>query len=95
MTGHDVGIGCVARWLRIGRRHWGGDQLLGARDVGLAAGAGQQPVVADAMEALWQNMEQEAPDELVGAERDRAIPGRPFAAIVLVAGRSRRARRAR
>ena len=51
-----------------------GDQLAGARNVVLAAGAGEQPIVADAMETLWQNMEQEAPDELVGAERHSAVP---------------------
>ena len=49
MIGDAVRIGgvVVCRWLD--RRHWGGDQLPGARDVGLAAGAGQQPIVADAM----------------------------------------------
>src|SRR5215831_17295334 len=36
---------------------------------GVAAGARQQPVVADAMKPLWQNVEQKTPDELVGAER--------------------------
>jgi len=52
MTGYGVGIGCVVRWLRIDRRHWGSHQLLGARDVDFAAGAGQQPVVADAVSAI-------------------------------------------
>ena len=66
MIGRGVRIGCVVRCRRIDLRHWGGHQLPGARDVGLAAGAGQQPVVADAMKPLWQNVEQEAPDELVG-----------------------------
>ena len=71
-------IGCVVALAGgsitgIGR----GDQFPGARDVGLAAGAGEQPVVADAMEPLWQDVEQEAPDELVGASvivRYRACP---------------------
>src|SRR5215469_6165228 len=85
MIGHDLRIGGVAccRWLDL--RHWGGHQLLGARDIGLAAGAGQQPVVADAMKPLWQNVEQKAPDELVGAERHCAVPRRPIAAVILVA----------
>ena len=39
----------------------------------------------DAVEPLGQNVQQEAPDELVGGERHRAIPGRPVVAIVLVA----------
>ena len=46
------------------RRH--GEQLAGARDVGGAVAAGEQAVVADAMEALGQHVHQEAPDELVG-----------------------------
>jgi len=41
--------------------------------------------MADAMEPFGQNVHQEAPDELVGGERHRAIPGRPVEAIVLVA----------
>jgi hypothetical protein len=53
MIGHGVEIGCVVCCRRIDLRHWGSHQLLDARDVGLAAGAGQQPVVADAMKRLW------------------------------------------
>jgi hypothetical protein len=87
MIGGGVRIGCVVvvrhRWIDC--RHWGVYQLLGARDVGFAAGAGQQSVVADAMEALRQNVEQKAPDELVGAERHDAVPRLPVAAVVLVA----------
>jgi uncharacterized BrkB/YihY/UPF0761 family membrane protein len=44
-----VRIGGVVRCRRIDPRHWRGDQLLGTRNVGLTAGAGEQPVVADAM----------------------------------------------
>jgi hypothetical protein len=65
MIGRGARIGCVVRCWRIDLRHWGGDQVLGARDIGFAAGAGQQSVVADAMKPLRQNVEQEAPDELV------------------------------
>jgi len=68
MIGRGVRIGGVVHCRRIDRRHWSGHQLSGARDVGLAAGAGQQPVVADAMKPLGQDVEQEAPDELVGAQ---------------------------
>ena len=66
---HPVRIGGVGRCRWIDRRHWGGEQLPGACHVGLAAGAGEQPVVADAVKPLWQNVEQEAPDELLGGER--------------------------
>jgi hypothetical protein len=41
-------------------RHWGGHQVLGARDIGFAAGAGQQSVVADAMKPLRQNVNSSA-----------------------------------
>ena len=70
---------------RISHFHWRGDQFSGARNVGLAGGAGEQSVVADAMEAVGQNVEQEAPDELAGRERHRAKPLPAVAAVVLVA----------
>src|SRR3984893_2817342 len=37
------------------------------------------------MKPLWQNVEQEAPDELVGAERHCAVSRLPVAAVILVA----------
>jgi hypothetical protein len=49
---------------RIRHCHWRGDQFSGARDVGLAGGAGEQPVVTDAMEPFWQYVEEKAPNEL-------------------------------
>jgi hypothetical protein len=70
---------------RIGHCHWRGDQFSGARDVGLAGGAGEQSAVADVMEPLRQNVKQEAPDELAGRERHRAKPLKAVAAVVLVA----------
>jgi hypothetical protein len=45
MISGGVGIGAVVRRERINRRHRGSDQLPGARNVGFAAGAGEQPVV--------------------------------------------------
>ena len=84
MIGRGVRI-CVVRCWRIDLRHCGGHQVLGARDIGFAAGAGQQSVVADAMKPVRQNVEQEAPDELVGAERHRAVPCLAVAAVIFVA----------
>ena len=49
-----------------------------------AAGAGQQPVVADAVKPLRQNVEEKAHDELAGRQRHRAIPRPLVATIVLV-----------
>src|SRR5262245_45579026 len=85
MIGGGVRIGGVVHCRRINLRHWSSQKLPGARDVGLAAGAGQQPVVADAMKPLWENVEQEAPDELAGGERHCAVPRLPVAAVILVA----------
>ena len=45
-----------------------GEQLSDLRDVLPAFGAGEQPIVADAMEAFRQHVDQEAADELVRAE---------------------------
>ncbi len=39
----------------------------------------------NAVEAMWQDMEQEAADELVRCERHDALPLRTIAAVVLVA----------
>src|SRR6266481_5872847 len=75
----------VALHRRIGHRHGHGDQFSGTRDIFLAGGAGEQPVVTDAVEPLWQDVEQEAPDELVGGERHGAQPRPAVAAVVLVA----------
>ena len=75
----------VALHRRIGHRHGHGDQFSGTRDILLAGGAGEQPVVTDAVEPLWQDVEQEAPDELVGGERHGAQPRPAVAAVVLVA----------
>ena len=69
---------------RLGRRCHG-KQFVGTRNTGLACGTGEQAVVADAVEAMWQDMEQEAADELVRRERHDALPLGTIAAIVLVA----------
>ena len=42
--------------------------------------------MADAMKALRGDVEQEAPDELVGAERHCAVPRLPAAVIVVPEG---------
>ena len=41
--------------------------------------------MADAMKPFWQNVQQEAPDELVGAECHGAVSRLPVAAVILVA----------
>lgn len=54
------------------------------REAGLASGAGKQAAMPDAVESLWQHVEQEAADELVGGERHDLLPVGAVATIVLV-----------
>ena len=79
-------------WLFPGRARltdpsalWRGDQLFGASDGRFAGGTGEQSVVADAMEPLGQDVEQEASDEFAGHQRHRAVPRPSVAAVVLEA----------
>jgi hypothetical protein len=64
-----------------------GKQFAGTRDIGLAGGTSEQAVVADAVEAVRQDMEQKAGDELMRRERHDALPLRTIAAVVFVAER--------
>jgi hypothetical protein len=82
-AGGRVRVVALCRWIH--HRHGRGDQFPGARDIGLAGGAGEEAVMTDAVEPLRQDVEQEAPDELVGREHHRAKPRLPVAAVVLVA----------
>src|SRR5436309_13850796 len=52
LIGGGVRTGWVVCCRRMDLGHWSGHQLLGARDVGLAGGAGEQPVVAGAMQPV-------------------------------------------
>jgi len=51
------------------QRH--GQQFADAGDVGLACRAREQPVVPDAVEAAWQNMQQEPAHELGNSDKRR------------------------
>src|SRR4051794_16840144 len=85
MIGRGVRIGCIPCRRRGGLWDRGGDQLPGACDVGFAAGTCEQPIMADAVKSLGQDVKQEAPDELVSSEGHRAIPLLPVTAVILVA----------
>jgi hypothetical protein len=82
-----------AGWTIILRLGWRGilwhrhdrEQFARPCDICFANSAGKQSVMADAMEACWQDVQEEAPDELAGGERHDALPVRPIAAIILVA----------
>src|SRR5271154_176373 len=77
------GLGCVG--LFGADRH--GEQLARLGDVGGAVAVGEQPVVADAMEALRQHVHQEPADELVRRQLHRFPAARTFDTIVLPAVR--------
>ena len=48
---------------------WNGEQFASSGDVVGARAAGEQAVVADAVEAVRQHVDQESADELGGGER--------------------------
>ena len=58
----SIGIGGLALGF------WPSEQLAGTRDVVGGGGLGQQAVVADAVEALGQDVDEESTDELVCGE---------------------------
>ena len=72
-----VGVGGIALRLRCV------EQLAGSRDVVGAPGAGEQAVVADAVEAVRQDVDEEAADELACGEGHHLGPLAALGAIVL------------
>ena len=73
----STGSGCLRRRIAgvRGRRRMArlrcrcGEQPAAQRELGGAMAVGEEAVVADAMEAVGQGVQQEAADELVGVER--------------------------
>src|SRR5215468_1466374 len=59
------------------------EQVADACNILGASWTGQQAVVTDAMEALWQHVHQEAADELVGIECHYLVSLPTFAAVIL------------
>jgi hypothetical protein len=72
-----VGLGRRTRW----RRHI--EQVPGSGDVAGAAAIGEEAVVADAVEAVGQNVDQEAADELVGGEGHHLGLATPLGPVIL------------
>src|SRR6187402_3405315 len=68
-----IGLG-VIRIASLGLRSSHIEQLSGPRDVVDALAAGEQAVVADAVEAARQHVDEESADELVGGERHALEP---------------------
>src|SRR6266576_3110352 len=75
-----VGDSCIAGLALWCRRI---EQFPHPRNVLDALAAGEQAVVADAMEAAGEHVNEESADELVGGERHRLGPLSPFGAVVL------------
>src|SRR5665213_4121738 len=78
---------CIGRFRRhvVMRRRRDSEQFACAFEAGLAGSAGEQAVMADAMEAAWQHVEQETANELVRSKRHDPLPVSAVAAIFLVA----------
>ena len=64
-------------------RFCSGEQLAHAGDVVGASAFGEQAVVPDAVQALWQHVDEEAADKLLGGERHLLISIAAFDAVVL------------
>src|SRR5215831_2923985 len=82
-TGRRVILVRLRLWFVHGPRKV--DQLTDLRQrIGLGAAAREQSVVADAMEALRQNVQHEPPDELAWGHSHGLIPAGPLAPVVLI-----------
>ena len=60
------------------------EQLARAGDVVSADAAGEQAVMANAVKAGWQDMDEEAADELILGEPHDLLPGAAIGAVILV-----------
>src|SRR5204862_7824472 len=68
---------------RLAFRFCNGEQLTGACDVVGASAFGKQAVVADAVEAGWQHVDEEAADELAGGQGHDLLSFASLITIVL------------
>ena len=80
-------LGDIRLLLRVGGRRVGAEQCAGSRDVVGAVGVGEEPKVADAVEAPGQHVQEKAPDELVRVKPHRLPAARAGDAIVFSAER--------
>src|SRR5690606_14857775 len=76
------GLCLVGRLIGGWRR--GVEQAVDALEMTLAACAGEEAIVADAVEPARQGVEEEAADELVSRERQDLLPSGTGLAIILV-----------
>ena len=77
-------VGCgVRRFDGIDGKYWQREQFAGAGDVLGAFAAGEQAIVADAVEACGEHVHEKAADELVGGERHHLVTLATFEPVVL------------
>jgi hypothetical protein len=78
-------IGSLAITIGLGRGagHRHAQKLARGGDALGLGGAGEEAVMADAMEGLRQDVDEEAADELAGGERHGGVTLTPFGAVVL------------
>jgi len=69
----------------VGGRLCDPKQLTGALEMGLARGAREQAIMADTVETLGKDVQQEAADELTGLDRHDLLSFGIGAAVILVA----------
>lgn len=72
----------LVRFIIVGKR-CNLQQSAGQPDALPARATGKQAIVADAVEALRQDVDQEAADELVGTKRHDLLPAGAAAAVIL------------
>ena len=77
-----IGVG-VGRFDGINGNYGQREQLAGARDVVGALAAGEQAIVADAMEACGQHVHEKAANELIWRERHALVARATFEPVVL------------
>ena len=84
MRGHEVAIGIVDAVVIGVFPGWrfGPEQASDLRDIGDTFAVSKEPVVADAVLAFWQNMDQEPADELFCLERHGDVAIRAIHAVI-------------
>jgi hypothetical protein len=70
-----VGFCCGPGYLWLFWARWHGERIAGACDIGRTVAIGEQAIVSDAVEAVRQDVDEEAADELVGGKRHRLVAG--------------------
>jgi hypothetical protein len=76
-----VAVSCATCLFPV--RYFGPEQASYPGDIGCAITVSEKAVVANAVLALWQHMDQEPADELPGLQRHGGVTARAIDAVVL------------